>query len=106
DVNVHPTKMELRFQRQQDVYNTVFEGVHRRLLEPELIQKTEVPEPVQSNEKNVKDAPDSAGQKESPFLLRPRNTAMEIRHEDIRNVGAKSADAIDVKPEDVKAKAV
>ena len=35
DVNVHPTKMELRFQRQQDVYNTVFEGVHRRLLEPE-----------------------------------------------------------------------
>ena len=33
DVNVHPTKMELRFQRQQDVYNTVFEGVHRRLLE-------------------------------------------------------------------------
>lgn len=106
DVNVHPTKMELRFQRQQDVYNTVFEGVHRRLLEPELIQKAEVPEPVQSNEKNVKDAPDSAGQKESPFLLRPRNTAMEIRHEDIRNAGAKSADAMDVKPEDVKAKAV
>ena len=26
DVNVHPTKMELRFQRQQEVYNTVFEG--------------------------------------------------------------------------------
>ena len=46
DVNVHPTKMELRFQRQQDVYNTVFEGVHRRLLEPELIQRAEVPEPV------------------------------------------------------------
>ena len=46
DVNVHPTKMELRFQRQQEVYNTVFEGVHRRLLEPELIQKAEVPDPV------------------------------------------------------------
>ena len=37
DVNVHPTKMELRFQKQQEVYGTVFEGVHRTLLEPELI---------------------------------------------------------------------
>ena len=32
DVNVHPTKMELRFQKQQEVYDTVFESVHRRLL--------------------------------------------------------------------------
>lgn len=46
DVNVHPTKMELRFQRQQEVYNAVFEGVHRTLLFPELIQKAEVPDPV------------------------------------------------------------
>lgn len=45
DVNVHPTKMELRFQKQQEVYLTVFEGVHRRLLEPELIPKVEVPDP-------------------------------------------------------------
>lgn len=35
DVNVHPTKMELRFQRQQDVYQAVFEGIHRTLLAPE-----------------------------------------------------------------------
>ena len=76
DVNVHPTKMELRFQRQQDVYNTVFEGVHRRLLEPELIQKAEVPEPVQP-EGPGKAAQERAGQKESPFLLRPRNTAAD-----------------------------
>ncbi len=76
DVNVHPTKMELRFQRQQDVYNTVFEGVHRRLLEPELIQRAEVPEPVQP-EGLGKAAQERAGQKESPFLLRPRNTAAD-----------------------------
>ena len=76
DVNVHPTKMELRFQRQQDVYNTVFEGVHRRLLEPELIQRAEVPEPVQA-EGSGKAAQERSGQKESPFLLRPRNTAAD-----------------------------
>ena len=82
DVNVHPTKMELRFQRQQDVYNTVFEGVHRRLLEPELIQRAEVPEPVQaegSGKAAGKAVPGRTGQKESPFLLRPRNTAAEIK---------------------------
>ena len=84
DVNVHPTKMELRFQRQQDVYNTVFEGVHRRLLEPELIQKTEVPEPVQANEEPRKTLPGSTGQKESPFLLRPKNTAADKLPEGIK----------------------
>lgn len=79
DVNVHPTKMELRFQRQQDVYNTVFEGVHRRLLEPELIQRAEVPEPVADRaETGPADgqsgkAQEKEGKKESPFLLKPRN---------------------------------
>ena len=53
DVNVHPTKMELRFSRQQEVYNTVFEAVHRTLLEPELIQKTEVPDPVEQPERQA-----------------------------------------------------
>ena len=69
DVNVHPTKMELRFQRQQDVYNTVFEGVHRRLLEPELIQQAEVPDPVASDDKKGAEV---QAAKESPFLLKPR----------------------------------
>ena len=93
DVNVHPTKMELRFQRQQDVYNTVFEGVHRRLLEPELIQRTEVPEPVQA-EGSGRDAQGRTGQKESPFLLRPRNTA------------ADAFVSADVKPGDARSEAV
>lgn len=57
DVNVHPTKMELRFQKQQEVYSAVFEGVHRKLLEPELIQKVALPKTPIS---------------ESPFLLRPQ----------------------------------
>ena len=62
DVNVHPTKMEMRFQRQQDVYNIVYEGVHRTLLEPELIPQVEAPAP------KVISQPKS----ESPFLLKPK----------------------------------
>lgn len=62
DVNVHPTKMEMRFQRQQDVYNIVYEGVHRTLLEPELIPQMEAPAP------KVISQPKS----ESPFLLKPK----------------------------------
>ena len=62
DVNVHPTKMELRFQRQQEVYNTVYEAVHRRLLEPELVQTASIPDPVAVVQKK----------KESPFLLKPK----------------------------------
>lgn len=62
DVNVHPTKMEMRFQRQQDVYNIVYEGVHRTLLEQELIPQVEAPAP------KVISQPKS----ESPFLLKPK----------------------------------
>lgn len=62
DVNVHPTKMEMRFQRQQDVYNIVYEGVHRTLLEPELIPQVEAPVPKETLQ------PKS----ESPFLLKPK----------------------------------
>ena len=74
DVNVHPTKMELRFQRQQEVYNTVFEGVHRRLLEPELIQKAEVPDPVTVPDASVSEKKSEERVKpgESPFLLKPK----------------------------------
>lgn len=57
DVNVHPTKMELRFQNQQEVYKTVFEAIHRQLLEPELIPQVEVPEPLTSPVQKKKKTP-------------------------------------------------
>ncbi|MBQ8803556.1 MAG: DNA mismatch repair endonuclease MutL [Tyzzerella sp.] len=44
DVNVHPTKMELRFSNQQDVYNFVYQTVKNALSERELIPRVEVPE--------------------------------------------------------------
>lgn len=57
DVNVHPTKMELRFQNQQEVYKTVFEAIHRQLLEPELIPQVKVPEPLTSPVQEKKKTP-------------------------------------------------
>ena len=44
DVNVHPTKMELRFSKQQEVYNFVYQAVKNSLSERELIPRVEVPE--------------------------------------------------------------
>ena len=45
DVNVHPTKMELRFSNQQEVYNLVYEAVREGLMEKPMIQEVSVPEP-------------------------------------------------------------
>lgn len=50
DVNVHPTKMEVRFQNQQTVYNAVCEAVGRALHHEELIPQVEVPEPPKAAE--------------------------------------------------------
>ena len=44
DVNVHPTKMELRFSNQQDVYNFVYQAVKNAISEKELIPRVELPQ--------------------------------------------------------------
>lgn len=44
DVNVHPTKMELRFSNQQEVYNFVYSALKNALTEKELIPRVELPE--------------------------------------------------------------
>lgn len=44
DVNVHPTKMELRFSNQQGVYNFIYNALKQTLSEPELIPGVELPE--------------------------------------------------------------
>lgn len=84
DINVHPTKMELRFQRQQEVYNTVFEGVHRTLSEPELIQRAEVPDPlsVRKKEESI-----------SPFLLRPKSGEKSLNSAGTRTQDSAAKDA-------------
>ena len=41
DVNVHPSKMELRFSNQQGIYNLLYEAISKGLHEPELIPEVE-----------------------------------------------------------------
>ena len=44
DVNVHPSKMELRFSNQQGIYNLLYEANSKGLHEPELIPEVEMSE--------------------------------------------------------------
>lgn len=53
DVNVHPTKMELRFGNQQEVYNLVYEAVREGLMEKPMIQEVDVPEPKEIPQKEI-----------------------------------------------------
>lgn len=45
DINVHPTKMELRFSNQQEIYNIIYEGIRMGLTKRELIPEVSLPEP-------------------------------------------------------------
>ncbi len=45
DVNVHPTKMELRFNNQQEIYNAIYEAVNESLHEKELIPEVRLDVP-------------------------------------------------------------
>ena len=70
DVNVHPTKMELRFSRQQDVYNFVYMAVKNTLSEKELIPRVNLPEakPLPTPTPNVLPLQNSAPVKEEKDL--------------------------------------
>ena len=49
DVNVHPAKMEMRFNHQQDIYNSLYQMICHVLREPELIPQVELDRPLTQN---------------------------------------------------------
>ena len=76
DVNVHPSKMEVRFARETEVYDAVYETVHKALTTREMIQT--VPfgkeEPVKKLSSVVK-----PGDVPEPFETRRRAEMPEYR---------------------------
>ena len=67
DINVHPTKMEVRFSRQEEVYRQVFQTIRQALQQKELIPEVSVSD----------DSSKSSGQKEPPEKKAPRANGAE-----------------------------
>ena len=62
DVNVHPTKMDVRFNNQQEIYNTLFaavnEGLHQRELIPKMtLDDIKIPEKPKELKNNLPEEP-------------------------------------------------
>ncbi len=72
DVNVHPTKMELRFSDGERVYKAVFDCLHQALSQEELIPKVELGE----NRKEEDSVPAKGAE---PAARAPRPEPFEIR---------------------------
>lgn len=67
DINVHPTKMEVRFSRQEEVYRQVFQAIRQALQQKELIPEVSVSD----------DSSKNSGQKEPPEKKAPHANGAE-----------------------------
>ena len=68
DVNVHPSKMELRFQNPSEVYRFVYETASEALSERELLSKVELSEPEKRPETVKQETPPEPFEKKRIFL--------------------------------------
>ena len=71
DVNVHPSKMELRFKDGETVYQMVYHAVTSALSGKELIPTASLPEPKVPNQPEVSGQPESQSQPEVPGRPEP-----------------------------------
>lgn len=74
DVNVHPTKMELKFANSQDIYSFTYNAIRETLLFKELIPDVapgKDSKPETYKQRNVEDAPEAFENKRREALVGP-----------------------------------
>lgn len=79
DVNVHPTKMEVRFHNQQMIYNSIYEAVDQALHEKELIPEVTIDVPKAEPKAQAKPEP-----KAQP-KLEPKAQPKEVIQPEVNN---------------------
>lgn len=91
DVNVHPTKMELRFSNQQEMYNAVYDAVDKALHHKELIPQVtlDVPKvhaPIEKPAVTKQDSPVSfaSSQPVKPQIPKPQDRNLDYFMEQMK----------------------
>ena len=105
DVNVHPTKMELRFSRQQEVYNFVYQAVKNVLSERELIPRVDVPEAKMSEVKqpamNPQDSAKKIEEKNLDYFMKKMQERVTLYHNQMSQAEVKDMHEIHREKEQV-----
>jgi len=81
DVNVHPTKLEIRFQEEQKVFKAVYHSIKNSLLKGELVADTEKQETQIAVEPPKYIAPVSEIKSELPYIAPISQIKEEIKEE-------------------------
>lgn len=79
DVNVHPTKMELRFSRNEGIYQALYDCIRERLMNREHIRDISLEEKKQEKLEKTKERPPEPFERQRLMQERARDIAVSIR---------------------------